>query len=241
MLGGGGENDIARAASLEQASRIDLRPIDPGEQSSASSIPVARPATQGDPGKKRIAACRPCSASSCPTGNGLTKSGNCWSRRPLSHSGGIVFTPTLALGGTLYVELGSTSVGSASAAIERERITCMLMVPTMIGALLDHPRLKEFDLSSPETIFYGASPITPARLREAIGHFGPIFFQFYGQAEAPTAVTMMRREEHDLSSDQRLASCGRPVPEAAVEAARCRWQRGARTARRANCACRVRC
>ena len=100
--------------------------------------------------------------------------------------------------------------------IERNRITCMLMVPTMIAAILDHPRLNEFDVSSLETIFYGASPISPARLRAAIAHFGPIFFQFYGQAEAMTTVTVMRREDHDVSSDQRLASCGRPVPEAAV-------------------------
>src|SRR3546814_6470120 len=81
------------------------------------------------------------------------------------------------------------------------------MVPTMISAVLDHPRLKEFDLSSLETIFYGASPITPTRLRQGIAQFGPIFFQFYGQAEAMTTVTVMRRDEHDLSSDERLSSC----------------------------------
>src|SRR3546814_15340961 len=90
------------------------------------------------------------------------------------------------------------------------------MVPTMISAVLDHPRLKEFDLSSLETIFYGASPITPTRLRQGIAQFGPIFFQFYGQAEAMTTVTVMRRDEHDLSSDERLSSCGRPVADAAV-------------------------
>src|SRR5262249_20014257 len=100
--------------------------------------------------------------------------------------------------------------------IEREQITCMLMVPTMIGAILDHPRLNEFNVSSLETIFYGASPISPARLKAAIAHFGPIFFQFYGQAEAITTVTVMRREEHDPPSDRRLASCGHPVPEAEV-------------------------
>jgi len=81
---------------------------------------------------------------------------------------------------------------------------------------MDHPRLREFDVSSLKTVFYGASPISPSRLRAAVAHFGPIFFQFYGQAEAITTVTVMRREEHDLSSDRRLASCGRPVREAAV-------------------------
>jgi fatty-acyl-CoA synthase len=134
---------------------------------------------------------------------------------PLSHAGATCFTPTIAKGGTLYVENGFDPV-CVLAAIEQYRITCILMVPTMICALLDHPRLKDFDVSSLETVFYGASPITPTRLRAAIAHFGPIFFQFYGQAEAMTTVTTMRREEHDLSSDLRLASCGRPVVDAAV-------------------------
>lgn len=213
LLGGGGENDIRQAAAREAVSRIDLRPIDP----EAIVRIIYTGGTTGVP--KATQASYRCMSIMF----GIIVSDWQWPDEirqllvaPLSHSGGIVFTPTLALGGTLYVEPGFDVVRTL-AAIERERITCMLMVPTMIGALLDHPRLKAFDLSSLETIFYGASPITPARLREAIGHFGPIFFQFYGQAEAPTAVTMLRREEHDLSSDLRLASCGRPVPEAAVK------------------------
>jgi fatty-acyl-CoA synthase len=123
--------------------------------------------------------------------------------------------PTIARGGSLYIEKGFDVIRILSA-IERHRITCILLVPTMICAILDHPRLRDFDVSSLETIFYGASPISPTRLKAAIAHFGPIFFQFYGQAEAVTTVTIMRREEHDISCDRRLASCGRPVPEAVV-------------------------
>lgn len=135
---------------------------------------------------------------------------------PLSHVGAVSFVPAIAQGGSLFIERGFDPAETLSS-IERHRITCMVMVPTMIGAILDHPRLTEFDVSSMQTIFYGASPISPSRLRAAIAHFGPIFFQFYGQAEAMTTVTVMRRSEHDVSSDRRLASCGRPVPEVAVK------------------------
>ena len=79
----------------------------------------------------------------------------------------------------------------------------------MIHALLDHPRFGEFDLSSLETIFYGASPTSVTRLREGIEKLGPIFFQLYGQAEAPVTVTVLRREEHDIDDPRRLASCDR--------------------------------
>jgi acyl-CoA synthetase (AMP-forming)/AMP-acid ligase II len=96
--------------------------------------------------------------------------------------------------------------------IQEQRINCIMLVPTMIYALLDHPRFSEFDLSSLETVFYGASAIAPARLKEAIERIGPVFFQFYGQAEAPMSICLLRKAEHDVNDMNRLASCGRPVP-----------------------------
>src|SRR3546814_16029409 len=86
-----------------------------------------------------------------------------------------------------------------------------MLVPTMIYALLDSPRLHDHDLSSLEIIYYGASAMSPARLAEAIDVFGPVFFQFSGQAEAPQTLTVMRRDEHERDDPARLASCGRPV------------------------------
>src|SRR3546814_17011737 len=130
---------------------------------------------------------------------------------PLSHAGATCFTPVIVQGGCLYVEKGFDP-GRVLAAIEQHRINCILMVPTMISAVLDHPRLKEFDLSSLETIFYGASPITPTRLRQGIAKFGPIIFQFYGQAEALTPVPIMLPAAHSLSSAHQLSPCDRPVP-----------------------------
>ncbi len=130
---------------------------------------------------------------------------------PLSHGGGAVFMPTMIKRGSMVVLPGFEPT-AALEAIERHRITCVLLVPTMIYALLDHPRLGEYDLSSLEIIYYGASSISPSRLKEGIEKLGPVFFQFYGQAEAPMSVTVMRRDEHDPNDLNRLASCGRPVP-----------------------------
>jgi fatty-acyl-CoA synthase len=130
---------------------------------------------------------------------------------PLSHAGASVLTSVLVRGGSMVVLPGFDPVGVMQA-IEQHRITSVLMVPTMVIALIDHPRFGEFDLSSLEVIFYGASAFPTARLRDAIDKIGPIFFQFYGQAEAPMSVTVMRRDEHDVNDMQRLASCGRPTP-----------------------------
>lgn len=130
---------------------------------------------------------------------------------PLSHAGAAMFLPTLLKGGTMLV-LPAFDPVQVMETIQEYRINCMMLVPAMIYALLDHPRFDEFDLSSLETVFYGASSISPARLKEAIERIGPVFMQFYGQAEAPMAVTVLRKHEHDINNPLRLASCGRPVP-----------------------------
>ena len=130
---------------------------------------------------------------------------------PLSHAGASVLTAILLKGGSMVVAPGFEPV-AVMEAIEKHRITSVLMVPTMVLALIDHPRFGEFDLSSLEVIFYGASAFPAARLKDAIAKLGPVFFQFYGQSEAPMSVTVMGRADHLVDDPLRLASCGRPTP-----------------------------
>lgn len=130
---------------------------------------------------------------------------------PLSHAGAAFFTPTLLKGGSLTV-LPGFDPEKFMQTVEEHRITATMLVPTMIYVLLDHPKFDQYDLSSLQTIFYGASAISPTRLSEAIKRMGPIFFQFYGQAECPMTITVLRKEDHDPDDLERLASCGRPVP-----------------------------
>ena len=130
---------------------------------------------------------------------------------PLSHAGASVLTAILLRGGSIVVSPGFDPV-SFMQAVEKHRITSVLMVPTMVLALIDHPRFGEFDLSSLEVVFYGASACPASRLKEAIEKLGPVFFQFYGQSEAPMSVTVMRRADHLSDDPLRLASCGRPTP-----------------------------
>ena len=130
---------------------------------------------------------------------------------PLSHAGAAFFTPTLLKGGSLTV-LPGFDPEKFMQTVQDHRITATMLVPTMIYVLLDHPKFDQYDLSSLQTIFYGASAISPTRLAEGIRRMGPIFFQFYGQAECPMTITVLRKEDHDPDNLERLASCGRPVP-----------------------------
>jgi fatty-acyl-CoA synthase len=130
---------------------------------------------------------------------------------PLSHAAAAVFVPTLQRGGSIHVTKGFTP-DSFFDAVEKHRITATFLVPVMIYALLDSPRSKTADLSSLATIFYGAAPMSPARLKEGLERWGKIFFQFFGQSEAPMVLTHLKKHEHDLGKPERLASCGRPTP-----------------------------
>ena len=131
---------------------------------------------------------------------------------PLSHAGAAFFVPTVIKGGTLHV-LARFDPAEVLRTIEEQKITATMLVPSMLYALMDHPDSHTRDLSSLETVYYGASAINPVRLREAIDRFGPIFAQYYGQSEAPMVITYLSRADHESPTpgdDRRLASCGRP-------------------------------
>ena len=128
---------------------------------------------------------------------------------PLSHAGAAFFAPTLMAGGSMVV-LPRFEPGEVLRAIEKHRITATMLVPSMLYAMLDHPDADAVDLSSLETVYYGASAISPVRLAEAIRRWGPIFAQYYGQSECPMVISYLAKADHDLDRPERLASCGRP-------------------------------
>lgn len=132
---------------------------------------------------------------------------------PLSHAGAAFFAPTVIKGGTLFV-MDRFDPAEVLRVIEEQRITATMLVPTMLYALLDHPDSRTRDLSSLETVYYGASAINPVRLAEAIERFGPVFAQYYGQSEAPMVISYFPKGDH-IDADgkpvhTRLSSCGRP-------------------------------
>ena len=86
---------------------------------------------------------------------------------PLSHAGAAFFVPTIVKGGELVV-LTKFDPAEVLKTIEEQKITATMLVPSMIYALMDHPDSHTRDLSSLETVYYGASAMNPVRLKEAI-------------------------------------------------------------------------
>jgi fatty-acyl-CoA synthase len=130
---------------------------------------------------------------------------------PVSHAAGMLIIPTLLRGGTVVLQ-PRFDPDAWLHGVAAERATVSLLVPTMIYALLDHPDLESTDLSSLETVMYGASAISPTRLAEGLDRIGPVFCQLYGQTESAGQGTSLWRSQHDSSDLERLTSCGTPMP-----------------------------
>jgi fatty-acyl-CoA synthase len=136
---------------------------------------------------------------------------------PITHAGGLPVLPTLLRGGTVVLQQ-SFKPQEWLAAVARHRINYTLMIPTPLYALLDTGGLDAYDLSSLQTVVYGASPMSPTRIAEAQRAFGPVLLQGYGQTECVGMTTSLLPFEHDPDNrPELLSSCGRAVAGAEVE------------------------
>ena len=134
---------------------------------------------------------------------------------PLTHAAGVLCFPVMTLGGQIVI-MPAPDLSEFLALAGRHRVTHAFLPPTLIYLLLDHPGLAEADLSSLQCLWYGAAPMSAARLEQAIGMIGPVFGQLFGQTEAPMMISTLAPEDH-LRADgtlalERFASAGRPTP-----------------------------
>ena len=138
---------------------------------------------------------------------------------PLTHAAGYITYPIYAAGGTLVLQ-GTAEPKNILSAIERHGVSSLFLPPTLIYLMLAEPSVSDFDYSSLEFFMYGASPMSPTRLREAIEVFGPVMTQMFGQTETLFPLTYLPPAEHfvdheiggEIAPDERLRSCGRAAP-----------------------------
>ncbi len=134
---------------------------------------------------------------------------------PLTHAAGVLCFPLMTLGARIVI-MPKPDLGEFLALIERHRVTHTFLPPTLIYMLLQHEQLARTNLDSLQCFWYGAAPISPARLAEALTKIGPVMAQLFGQTEAPMMISMMSPRDHFHRDGsialERLASAGRPGP-----------------------------
>ncbi|WP_321844011.1 class I adenylate-forming enzyme family protein [Paraburkholderia bannensis] len=135
---------------------------------------------------------------------------------PLSHGTLVAFIPTFYAGGA-NLTLNQLDLDQWRQTVEQQRITHSFLVPTVLYRLLELQHTDPRDLSSLNTLIYGAAPMSPTRLEELITCFGAIFAQVYAATEVPVFVSALDKAEHEFSKEtdggiERLSSAGRPTP-----------------------------
>jgi len=139
---------------------------------------------------------------------------------PITHAAGYLMPAFYARGGTNVI-LPGFDAETVLRTIEREKITHMFLPPTAIYALLDSPKLKDYDCSSLQGFYCGSAPISPQRFKEAVGVFGTCMIEQYGQTET-YFPTLLKTSKDYLDSegnfrDEVLASAGKATRAAWVE------------------------
>lgn len=107
--------------------------------------------------------------------------------------------------------LQSFDPGRVLETIAEQKVTHVLLVPSMIKMVLNHPQAAAADVSSLEKIIYGASPMPAATLEQCLATWpGVGLVQAYGQTELAPVATTLSAVDH-LEGGSKLKSAGRPT------------------------------
>ncbi|MBA3502800.1 MAG: AMP-binding protein, partial [Deltaproteobacteria bacterium] len=116
---------------------------------------------------------------------------------PLYHSAAPAFVAIMmSLGATVVVMTHFDPEGALDL-IQRERITCTLMVPTMLIRIANLPRetIAKYDHSSLRWLMSAAAPLSTEAARRFMDIFGPKLWNFYGATETGL-VTLAGPHDH---------------------------------------------
>ncbi len=116
---------------------------------------------------------------------------------PLYHSAAPAFVAIMqSLGATIILQ-NHFDPEQALEIIQRERVTCSVMVPTMLIRMTALPKeiLAKYDTSSLRWIMSAAAPLTTEAARRFMDQFGPVLWNFYGATETGL-VTLAGPHDH---------------------------------------------
>ncbi len=139
---------------------------------------------------------------------------------PLYHVAGIQAMMAAIYGGRTLVMERQFEPKEWMELVEVEKVNRVMMVPTMLKQLMDHPDFGKRDLSSLKVITYGAAPMPFEVIKKAVDVFpGVSFINAFGQTETASTITTLGPEDHVIEGTEeekekklkRLSSIGRPM------------------------------
>jgi len=103
---------------------------------------------------------------------------------PLFHTMGMhSLTSMIALNG-LFVVMPDWDAEQALGIMERERLTCLYLIPTLFYELVNHESFEDHDTSSVRKLSYAGAPMLSSLVEACIEKFDPdVFVNHYGSTE----------------------------------------------------------
>jgi len=95
-------------------------------------------------------------------------------------------------------------------AIEKEKVSSVRLVPTQVDAILNHPDLAKYDLSSLKLIGTSAAALPPETARKAVEFFGSFGCNFKGGSLGSSEGTYASIEPDD-PPEKKLTTVGRAI------------------------------
>jgi fatty-acyl-CoA synthase len=130
---------------------------------------------------------------------------------PLFHIAGSNFVTAAVMSGMTLIQLIAFDPVKELELLDRERGTCSFLVPTMLIAMLNHPRFLagKFDLSSLKQVFTGGTPIPVVLMEQVKERMGADCRIYFGLTEVTGGGTVTRDGD---SFELKSATVGRPYP-----------------------------
>ena len=120
---------------------------------------------------------------------------------PLFHVNSWGTPHIITLGGGRHVMIKKFDPVSVMQLVEREGVTRLQMVPTMLIAMINHPDFAKYDLRSVKEIIMGGAPTNTALIRQLEQKLPAcVAFGGYGLTETSPVITTARPKVH-LASD----------------------------------------
>jgi long-chain acyl-CoA synthetase len=130
---------------------------------------------------------------------------------PMFHAAGTIGVLATIWAGGCHVIVPAFEPGAVLDAIERDRVTATLLVPTMMSALADEQARNPRDISSLKWLSHGSSPVGSSVLRRTCTAFPEAsLLHIYGATETAPILTLLPDEQRLLDTTE-AHSCGQPA------------------------------
>ncbi|MFW6112355.1 MAG: long-chain-fatty-acid--CoA ligase [Chloroflexota bacterium] len=122
---------------------------------------------------------------------------------PLYHVAGMQAMMSAVYGGRTMALQSQFEVDEWFEIAQREKVTRVMLVPTMLKRIVEHPDFDKYDLSSLRVITYGAAACPYEVLEKAIEKFpGRALINAFGGTETSSTIAMLRSEDQVITGKE---------------------------------------